>query len=131
MLLSVVTISVENLQTATRYYESLGHPVRRDSSGVVHVEGGQTRLALHPRRQMENYIGTRLAAANDPKQSPPITLSSNLSSAHDVDRMFARAEECGATLIRRPGPIDWGGYIAWVRSPDGVLWEFVFNPNYQ
>lgn len=50
------------------------------------------------------------------------TISLIMRGPTDVDRLFARALEAGATAVKPAGRSMWG-YGGVLRSPDGVLWK--------
>ena len=59
-----------------------------------------------------------------------MTLSCNVASRDEVDALTARAEAAGATVVKAPETVSWGGYCAWIADPDGYLWEIVWNPKW-
>ena len=58
------------------------------------------------------------------------TLSCNVAERSEVDALAARAEAAGATVVKAPQTVRWGGYCAWIADPDGHLWEIVWNPKW-
>ena len=126
--ISVVTLGVTDMERSERFYiEGFGLEHARPPKGVVYFELGGTRLALFPRDALARYAGT------DP--TPPggfggMTLSCNVASRDEVDALTARAEAAGATVVKAPETVSWGGYCAWIADPDGYLWEIVWNPKW-
>ena len=45
-----------------------------------------------------------------------------------VDGVFAEALAAGATALKRPQDVFWGGYSGYFADPEGNLWEVAFNP---
>ena len=41
---------------------------------------------------------------------------------------MAQAIAAGATLIKQPQTVSWGGYCGYFADLDGHLWELVYNP---
>ena len=124
--ISTITIGVRDLRRSERFYaEGFGFTTTRDHHGVIYVGDAETRLALYARESLEAYTGCELATDWRP---PAGVLSHNVSSATQVDILCAKLTTAGGRLRRPAGPVFWGGYIAWVSDPDGVLWELVFNP---
>ena len=41
---------------------------------------------------------------------------------------YAHALSCGATPVKQPEKVFWGGYSGYFADPDGHLWELAFNP---
>lgn len=58
--------------------------------------------------------------------------SSSLAQNHlneaEVDAAIKRALAAGATLLKAPEKMFWGGYSGYVADPDGHTWEYSFNP---
>ena len=69
------------------------------------------------------------AAADPPAGIPCITLSHNLASTADVDRVMAEAGAAGARIVAAPKTQPWGGYTGYFADPDGFRWEVAFNPD--
>jgi uncharacterized glyoxalase superfamily protein PhnB len=70
------------------------------------------------------------ASVDRPAGVPCITLSHNVPSAADVDRVMADAEAAGATVVASPRTQPWGGYTGYFADPDGFRWEIAFNPTW-
>ena len=45
-----------------------------------------------------------------------------------VDAAFAKAVEAGATALKSPKEVFWGGYSGYYADPDGHVWEVAHNP---
>ena len=56
------------------------------------------------------------------------TLSHNVNSEKEVDEVVAQAVGAGATLVKKPQKVFWGGYSGYFKDPDGHLWEVAHNP---
>ena len=52
----------------------------------------------------------------------------NVRSEAAVDEVMERAENAGATIVKRPVRTFWGGYAGYFADPDGHLWEVAYNP---
>ena len=57
-----------------------------------------------------------------------MTLAQNFASAAEVDAAFAAALAAGATALKRPEKVFWGGYSGYWADPDGHVWEVAHNP---
>ncbi len=57
-----------------------------------------------------------------------ITLAQNFTSAGEVDAAYALALSAGATPLKAPEDVFWGGYSGYYADPDGHVWEVVMNP---
>ncbi len=45
-----------------------------------------------------------------------------------MDAVFAEALAAGATPVKTPQDVFWGGYSGYFADPDGHLWEVAWNP---
>jgi uncharacterized protein len=129
---SVITLGVENLERALRFYrDGLG----LKTQGIVGTEFAQgavvfidlqpgLRLALWPRASLATDSGRTLAADG----APPISLCHNVESRAAVDAVMAEAAAAGAVIVKPAAETFWGGYAGYFQDPDGYLWEAVWNP---
>ena len=127
--ISVVTLGVADIERSERFYmDGLGLEHARPPGGIVYFRLPGTLLALFRRDELARYAGV--------EPTPPggfggTTLSCNVGSGADVDALTARAEAAGATVVKAPETVSWGGYCAWIADPDGYLWELVWNPKWE
>ena len=121
----VITLAVADMDRATRFYrDGLGLPIRDDKPPVVYFQLQGTWLALFPREALASYANV---AAHGQGFSG-VTLSSNVASREEVDQTMSAAEKAGATVVKAPHEVGWGGYTGWFSDLDGHLWEIVWNP---
>lgn len=59
-----------------------------------------------------------------------LTLSHNVDSPAEVDRVVAAAVSAGATVVKSPQRADFGGYHGHVADPNGLVWEICHNPGW-
>ena len=57
-----------------------------------------------------------------------MTLARNFGSEAEVDAAFEQAVAAGATVLKRPEKVFWGGYSGYFADPDGHVWELAMNP---
>ena len=57
-------------------------------------------------------------------------LAHNVCSEPEVDEVMSRALKAGATLVKKPEKVFWGGYSGYFKDPDGHLWEIAHNPHF-
>ncbi len=57
-----------------------------------------------------------------------VSLAQNLASPTAVDSAYAAMVAAGATPLKAPHAIFWGGYCGFVADPDGFVWELAHNP---
>ena len=126
--ISVVTLGVADMERSERFYmDGLGLEHARPPKGIVYFKLAGALLALFPRDELARYAGV------EPTPSGGFggtTLSCNVGARSDVDALTAQAEAAGATVVKAPETVSWGGYCAWIADPDGYLWEIVWNPKW-
>ncbi|MCC2113020.1 MAG: VOC family protein, partial [Hyphomicrobiales bacterium] len=113
--LSMITLGVDDVAEAKRFFEQgLGwQPAKFDSEAIVFYQIGSMALALFG----------RAALAEDATVSPEgsgfsgVTIAWNGRSEKEVDEAFARTIAAGATPIKTPQAVFWGGYSGYVRIP--------------
>lgn len=57
-----------------------------------------------------------------------VAVAHNAPSKAAVDSVFAEAVAAGATAVKQPQDVFWGGYSGYFADPEGNLWEVAFNP---
>lgn len=123
--ISMITLGVEDLAAAVEFYEKgLGFP-RVDSEPTVAF------FALNG-----SWLGlyARDALAEDAEVSPQgsgfarFALAHNVESEAQVDEVVQQALRAGATLVKKPQKVFWGGYSGYFSDLDGHLWEVAHNP---
>lgn len=123
--ISIVTLGVADLQRSTAFYERLGwkkSPASQESVTFIKLKG--TVLGLYSRSGLAEDAGVQ---DSNPGFSGT-ALAHNLPSKAEVDEAFDFALSCGATAVKRPEKVFWGGYSGYVADPDGHLWELAHNP---
>ena len=88
-----------------------------DLSGVV--------FALWPHDELAKDMG--LTADRVPAYRG-YSLAHNVRSEAEVDEIFARLKNHGATIVKEPQKAFWGGYSGYFSDPDGHTWEIAYNP---
>lgn len=123
--LTMITLGVADLPASTMFYEGLGFAkssASRETVTFFLTDG--TVLGLFGRHALAEDAG--VAAFRD---GPGATaIAHNLRSEKEVDEAFAHAVACGATAIKKPEKVFWGGYSGYFADPDGHLWEVAHNP---
>lgn len=123
--ISMITLGVRDLETSIEFYEKgLGFPRMESPPDVAFFTLNGTWLGLYGRE----------ALAEDATVSPEgsgfaaISLSHNVASEQEVDAVVAEAVAAGASLVKKPRKVFWGGYSGYFRDPDDHLWEVAYNP---
>ncbi|MGO9902331.1 MAG: VOC family protein [Solirubrobacteraceae bacterium] len=113
--ISLVTLGVEDLSRARRFYEALGW------SGAQQPDG---EVCFFQAGGMVFGLWTALGGQG----APGIELAHNVRSPEGVDAVLAEAERAGGTVVRPSGRAGWGGTTGAFADPDGYVWEVAHNP---
>jgi uncharacterized protein len=122
----VITLAVPDLEAANRYYvEGLGwEPALAVPGEVTFLRAGPGRmLALFSRADLADDIGSG--------ETPPFDLGHMCEDEPGVDEVTAALVAAGGTLRKPPQRASWGGYHAYVETPDGTMWELAHNPGWR
>lgn len=121
---TLITLGVDDLTRAKDFYARLGwHPVEVTAGMACYQLHGQA-LMLFGRADLAHDQGRAGAALG----TGAVTLAQNFDSPADVDAAFATAIDAGATMMKQPEPVFWGGYSGYFADPDGHVWELAHNP---
>ncbi len=130
--LSIVTLGVASVPAARRFYETLGWTASSASQGddVAFFQLNGMALALYGRSALaaDMGLGGDGVLAGALSGFSGITLAQNLQSPEAVDQLFTQALAAGATPLKRPETVFWGGYSGYFADPDGHVWEVAHNP---
>ena len=121
----MITLGVRDLAKSAKFYEEgLGFPRMKSPPEVAFFTLNGTWLGLYGRD----------ALADDATVSPnghgfeSFALAHNVHSEAEVDEVMNQAIRAGATLVKEPQRVFWGGYSGYFKDPDGHLWEVAHNP---
>jgi catechol 2,3-dioxygenase-like lactoylglutathione lyase family enzyme len=132
--ISCITLCVDDLDRAVAFYrDGLGLP----TEGIVgtQYEHGAVaffdlqaglKLALWPRASLAFDSGLPLGE----RSATDLLLSHNVVAKEEVDAVMAQAAAAGATIVKSPRTVFWGGYAGYFLDPDRHLWEVVYNPQW-
>ncbi len=123
-----ISLGVRSVPASRAFYaDGLGWAVNKEVPGeVVFIQVNHgLMLSLWDIRQMQAEAGV-----GAPGPVPGITLSHNVGSPEDVDRVMAEAVAAGAAVIAEPVTQPWGGYSGYFADPDGFRWEVAYNPGW-
>lgn len=123
--ISLLTLGVADVAAATAFYQALGWAKAPQSvESTAFLQGENLVLALWRRTDMIADGGE----GDLPKGSGSVSLAINLENEAGVDACYARAVDAGATPVKPPSKVFWGGYSGNFRDPDFHLWEVAYNP---
>lgn len=130
--ISVLTIGVDDLETALRFYRDglglptegiIGHEFEHGAVAFFDLQGG-LKLAIFSRANIAHDAGIEQSA----RSPTEFTLGHNVGSEAEVDVVMQRALAAGARLVKPAQKAFWGGYAGYFQDPDDHLWEVLFNP---
>lgn len=125
--IGLVTLGVADLARSLAFYrDGLGLPTEDydPEAKVVFFRLDGTWLAIFPRDELAKDAGVPAAGQG----FSGITLAHNEPSKDGVNAVFAEALAAGATAVKAPEDVFWGGYSGYFSDPDGHLWEVAYNP---
>ena len=126
---SLITLGCRDMARAEAFYVALGWQKCDSPDGVVAFDllGGTQTLGLYSLVALAEEMG--LDAAELGRGKPAVTLAHNVRSRGEVEALVKRAEAAGATILKPPGEVFWGGYHAYFADPEGHIWEIAYNPH--
>lgn len=122
----MITLGVKNLQRSKEFYHQVfgWHSVETDSESIVFFQLQGILLALFPQESLADDAGVSAEGSGFKRFS----LAHNVRSKQEVDELVAQLEEKGATVVKHPEQVFWGGYSGYISDPDDNLWEIAYNP---
>jgi uncharacterized protein len=123
--ISLITLGVADVTRSTDFYERLGwskSPASNENVTFIQLKG--IVLGLFSR----SHLAQDATVEDTPPGFSGVTLAYNVTSEIGVDAVVKFAVSCGATLVKAPEKVFWGGYSGYVADPDGHLWEIAHNP---
>jgi len=121
----MITLGVDDLKRSIEFYQyGLGFPRHGDDETVAFFELNGTWLGLYGREALaeDAQIESEGSGFNS------FAIAHNVSSEEEVFSVINQAVEAGATLVKEPQKVFWGGFSGYFKDPDGHLWEIAFNP---
>ena len=123
--ISMITLGVQDLGASVKFYEEgLGFPKMKSEPTVAFFTLNGTWLGLYGREALADD-------ATVPAQGSGFegfALAHNVGSEAEVDEVMRHAVAAGATEVKKPEKVFWGGYSGYFKDPDGHLWEVAHNP---
>ena len=123
--ISMITLGVRDLAAAVRFYEQgLGFPRMESPPEVAFFTLDGTWLGLYGREALAEDA----TVPSRDEGFEGFALAHNVHSENEVDEVMAQAVKAGATLVKKPQKVFWGGYSGYFKDLDGHLWEVAHNP---
>ncbi len=121
---TLITLGVADLAAARAFYARLGWQAHSSPDGVSFFQMQGQALALLGRADLAADQGRPEAALG----TGAVTLAQNFSTEAEVDAAYAMALAAGATGLKAPEKVFWGGYSGYWADLDGHVWEVAMNP---
>jgi hypothetical protein len=128
--ISIITLGVDDLSRSFEFYT--------DGLGLTPTDGGSPddgivffqlnphlKLALYPWDELAEDVGQPA----DGEGFRGVTVAHNVREHDQVDEVIEQARDAGATIVKEPEEVFWGGYSGYFADPDDHLWEVAFNPH--
>ncbi len=125
--ISMITLGVQDLEKAVKFYEEgLGFPRMESSAEVAFFTLNGTWLGLFGR----DALAEDAKVPQEGSGFESFTLAHNVQTEAEVDEVMAQAVRGGASVVKKPEKVFWGGYSGYFKDPDGHLWEVACNPQF-
>jgi uncharacterized glyoxalase superfamily protein PhnB len=121
---TLITLGVADLVRSRAFYEALGWHPAQAQEGVVFYQMRGAVLGLFGKHDLAADQGRPDAELG----TGAMTLAQNFATAAEVDAAFEAALAAGATKLKSPEKVFWGGYSGYYADPDGHVWEIAHNP---
>lgn len=121
---TLITLGVSDLATSQAFYARLGWIPVETAPGVAFYDLGGARLCLFGLADLAADQGRAGAALG----TGAVTLAQNFPDRAGVDTAWDQALAAGATAMKPPEAVFWGGYSGYYSDPDGHVWEIAHNP---
>lgn len=121
---TLITLGVADLERSKRFYGALGWSPASETPSVVFYQLNSLLLGLFGREALAKDQGRPEA----PLGTGAITLAQNFSTPAEVDAAYQEALQAGASALKAPEAVFWGGYSGYYADPDGHVWEVAHNP---
>lgn len=123
--ISMITLAVRDLELSVKFYEEgLGFPRMDSPPEVAFFTLNGTWLGLYGREA----LAADAQVSSEGQGFEGFTLSHNVSSEAEVNQVIEQAFKAGASVVKQPQNVFWGGYCGYFKDPDGHLWEVAYNP---
>lgn len=124
---SLVTLGVEDVERAARFYETLGMKRRvKGAKDVAFFEAGGVILAVWGRADLAKDVHVE----NSKPEFSGVSLAFNVESEASVDKALEAAAAAGGKIFKPAQRTFYGGYAGYFADPDGHFWEVAHNPGF-
>lgn len=121
---TLITLGVQDLERSRKFYADLGWKAHSQTDGVSFFQINGLVLGLFGLKPLADDQGRPDAKLG----TGAMTLAQNFATEAEVDAAFSGAVAVGATALKKPEKVFWGGYSGYYADPDGHVWEVAMNP---
>ncbi len=121
---TLITLGVDDLDRSRAFYAALGWTPAREQEGISFYQLHGLVLGLFGRAALAQDQGRPGATLG----TGAMTLAQNFATTEEVDAAFRSALAAGATALKKPEKVFWGGYSGYWADLDGHVWEVAMNP---
>ncbi len=122
---TLITLGVADLERSKAFYGAMGWVPTREMPGeVVFYQINGMALGFFGLGPLAKDQGRPDATLG----TGAMTLAQNFATNAEVDAAYALAAKAGATALKAPEKVFWGGYSGYYADPDGHVWEVAQNP---
>ncbi len=122
---TMITLGVKDLAASRAFYKALGwEESSRSQESIAFFQINGMALGLFGLDELAKDQGREGATLG----FGATTLAQNFATEAEVDAAFAKALRCGATELKSPEKVFWGGYSGYYADLDGHVWELANNP---
>ncbi len=123
---TLITLGVADLDRSKGFYAALGWTSASEQEGVCFYQINGMVLGLFGLGPLAEDQGRADATLG----TGAMTLAQNFTTTEEVDTAFSTALDAGATALKKPQKVFWGGYSGYYADPDGHVWEVAMNPHW-
>jgi catechol 2,3-dioxygenase-like lactoylglutathione lyase family enzyme len=128
--LTMITLGVADLTRAVAFYEDVvGWKAAPGPSEIAFFDLGGLVFSLYPHAELAKDLNAALDTSGDTAYQG-FALAYNARSKEEVDAIFSQLKDRGATILKQPEEVFWGGYSGYFSDPDGHAWEVAYNPHW-
>lgn len=130
--INLICLGVESIPRSLDFYKNIGFETSAGHDApVVFFKNSGTRLELFQINQLAKDINHDYPPPITKGGFNGITLAINMKAKAEVDDFFKRVEKYGATIVKQPEMVSWGGYSGYFTDPDGYYWEVAYGDNWK
>ena len=125
---SMITLGVADLGRAKAFYEDVvGWKAAPGPPEIAFFDLGGLVFSLYPHADLAKDRNAAFDGSGGAGYEG-FALAHNARSKEDVDSIFAELKDKGATIVKEPEEVFWGGYSGYFSDLDGHCWEVAYNP---